>query len=654
MLSKDVEIPVDAIRVDLDSGRIDNKEPLPRLPDKLQRALITRLMKCANIYSPKDPIRETADEAFDSVIRDIEDCNFNPYQIKDAFLEFFAHLLKNYQRYFLMPNKTGDKVADSRQCFNTAEFLNYHKSNKSENFLFKVTETSLFASFIESRYFPSENQYELNYFDDSVKFKRTKNDPFFVKPYYPQETLPALYVNDIGFEPGMVFQYDGFPRLMDCNFSEPRRVQQLAVNAAPKPTLLLKDDMLMRMTQIEWGKFLLTTIYRVWFMAFTACMPRYKQHADQLMDLALSVMDTMKKNANKPDEEIYRKLIEACGHCGLRERVLSLFKRMKNQGIEPDACTHGVYVTAVAEGQELQKQVESILSLSDLPQGSICLSLDMNNCMYVAEDNCPSCANVLEQEDVMMGWERSYSNYTTRCSAPTCEAKFVARFLVILDKTMEASNTLQIEFLSPPIIRKELDNLIYTHGESALLAKDFCDRHKILFWNMALNFDLLKLPSFFLNPGFDVRTLPEIIAYSLKAPKHPARDKSPTVIRSTQNRAYSSNSIDESISDTSSISGASSTSNASYSGAVDSKIFGFMNRRNKSRTSSIASDNQSTKSSVKNMSLKKLFAPYIENFRSENQEKVMRSPYRDRIETDNLDEHPSQEPPEMPQFRGHS
>ena len=114
-------------------------------------------------------------------------------------------------------------------------------------------------------------------------------------------------------------------------------------------------------------------------------------------------MDLMKKNGNKPDEEIYRKLIEACGKCGLRERVLSLFKRMKNQGIEPDACTHGVYVTAVATGQELLKQTDQMISLKDLPPDSLCMFLDLDKVAFIAEDTCPNCEYTLSEEDIMTG-----------------------------------------------------------------------------------------------------------------------------------------------------------------------------------------------------------------------------------------------------------
>ena len=623
MLTSDIEVPVDAVQVDLDNGSIHLREPLPRLPDKLHRQLYNRLMTCANIYSPTDPHRCTCDEAFSMVFHDdSESQRFDHYRVQDAFLEFQTALLKNYQRYFIQIDGGIDKITEARQCFNIPAFLSYHKSNRSDNFLYKVTETSLFASFIEKRIFSGGISYEITYFDKAIKFKRTRNDPVYVKPYYTSETLPTLYANDIGLEPGMVFRYERFPRLEDTMFCEPRRVQQLATNAAPKPTLNLKDETLMRMSHAEWAKFLLSTIHRVWFLTLTASMPRFREQSASLMDLALQVMDSMKKKSVKPDEDLYRRLIEACGRCGLRERVLSLFKRMKNQGIEPDACTHGVYVSAVAEAPEMQKTFENVLTLSDLPPDSLCLTLDLERCVFITEDMCPSCSYNLMHEDIMMGWERSYSNYTTTC--PNCEKKFAARFLVIIEH--QVVKNIQVEFLSPPIIRKELENLMYKDGDSVLLAKDFVDKHRILFWNMALYFDLMKLPNFFLNPTFDPENIPFVISDFIKSPV-----KTPKSSRNTdhsRSRPMSNYSADE-YSDTSSVSGVSSYSNASYNG-IDTKIQNFV--RSRSRNSSISSDN-TTKSSSRNLSLKKLFAPYIEEFRNENYNKGLNSPLLANLDT---------------------
>lgn len=252
LLTSEVEIPFDAVKVYLDDGKIESQENYPRLPDKLKRSLINSLNRSANIYSPNDPIRDTADEAFDRFIREDEDFKyFNPLQTKDAFLDFFTHLLKNYSKFFVMPMKSGDKVMDYRTCFNTADFLNYHKSNKPDTLLYRLTETSLFACFIESRYFSPIAQFELEYFDEALKFKRSKNDPFFVKPFQTRDVLPALLANDIGFEPDSAFRYERFPKLNDNYIVDPRIVQTLAQSTMPKLKLALKDDMLIRLSHEE-------------------------------------------------------------------------------------------------------------------------------------------------------------------------------------------------------------------------------------------------------------------------------------------------------------------------------------------------------------------------------------------------------------------
>ena len=159
-----------------------------------------------------------------------------------------------------------------------------------------------------------------------MRFKRTSTDPCFVKPYRLADVYPALTVNDIGFEPGEKFLYSNFPRLNDQHFIEPRQVKQFAVSQGPKPTLTLRDDMLQKMSSGDWAKFLMTTIFRLWFLTFSHCMVRFKPQASSQMKIAQNILELMKKKAAKPDEEIYRKLIAACGHCGLKESVLMLFK----------------------------------------------------------------------------------------------------------------------------------------------------------------------------------------------------------------------------------------------------------------------------------------------------------------------------------------
>ena len=160
----------------------------------------------------------------------------------------------------------------------------------------------------------------------AMRFKRSRSDPCFVKKYRIPDIYPTLTVNDLGLEPGSKFAYSTFPRLSDENFIEPRQVKQFAASQGPKPTLTLRDDMLQKMSASDWAKFLATTIFRLWFLAFSLCMSKYKAEAGIQMVVAMNILETMKKKATKPDEEIYRKLIAACGHCGLKENVLALFK----------------------------------------------------------------------------------------------------------------------------------------------------------------------------------------------------------------------------------------------------------------------------------------------------------------------------------------
>lgn len=637
LLTDDVSVPGDAVRVELDTGRIFMLEPLPRIPDKPKRQLQTRLYHCANIYHQDDALRMTVDEAFDTVYKDSPQSKaFDVLEVRDAFLEMQTTLLKNYHRYLLTPTSAQQSFNEARDCFNMRGFLQHHKAKTPDSFLTQLVETSLFAAFIESRCFEASSSYEIMYFDEASRFKRTKAEPRFVKPYRPSELFLALGPNDIGFDIDKSFKYECFPRLNNHLFVEPRKVRQLAVSQVPKPVLMLKDELLQKMSQVDWAKFLMLTIYRLWFLSFSANLPRFMDKANELMDLAVHFLDQMKKKTGKQDEEIYRRLIEACGRCGLKHRVLFLFKHMKNQGIEPDACTHGAYVKAVAEQTRAVRKAE--LARAEFPIESLCMNLHLENCVFLTSDICPTCNLEMEHQEIMQGWERSYSNYTTMCPNPRCGASFVPRFTVLVDRkdflpneAQEASEALdeikvEVEFLSPPLLRKELENVLYTAGEGILVQKNLCETHKLLFWNLILNFDLIKLPAFFLDPNYDPEDINIILSRCLSKKKENIfrlPSQSPTLRR---NLSQSNLSDCDNASDTGSVS--SVISAASHNGVLGSKVNHLMNtsgQRSRSRKSSVASDVQSTKSSTsKNHSIKKLFGQLIEDFKSEHRERGRR------------------------------
>jgi len=639
MLTPDIEVPGDAIKIYLDEGRIVMQEVFPRLPEKPKKQLWGRLSQCASLYRKDDPLREAADEAFGFFAPREDERPFDPCEVRDAFLEMQTTLIRSYQRHLILPGEAGQRFRDSRDCFNTAGFLTYHKANKPDQFLYKLTETQHFVHFIESRCFHSDTNHEYAYFDEyfphsAMRFKRTRAEPCFVKPYQTSDVFLTLTVNDIGFEPGTKFIYSNFPRLNEELFIEPRQVKQFATVQGPKPALSLRDDMLQKLTSGDWAKFLMTTVYRLWFLTFSHCMIKYKSAAQNQMTIALSVLETMKKKSAKPDEEIYRKLIAACGHCGLKESVLLLFKstlhpEMKNQGIEPDACTHGVYVKAVAEGQEFKRQLEMPLALSDLSPGSLCLNLRLDDAVFLPSDNCPSCEYQLDMEEIMGGWEKSYTNYTTRC---VCSAAFTPRFHVSVDQneyteaaTMAQERGLQeVEFLSPPVLRKELENLIYREGSDFLLARDFCDKHKVLFWNLVLFFQLLKLPVYFLDPNFDTSGIEDLAKGVTDRPGSSSglRDKS-SYPSPRRGRAPSVSAHSEDISDTGS--NVSGHSNFSHSSAIENKVTLLRDGHRPRSTSkrSTGSETGSVRSVSTSSYIKKVFGAYIEEFAMSNRKRAV-------------------------------
>lgn len=52
-----------------------------------------------------------------------------------------------------------------------------------------------------------------------------------------------------------------------------------------------------------------------------------------------------------------------------------------------------------------------------------------------------------------------------------------------------------VAYLSPLVLRKELESLLQNDGEVVLAQPQFLDSHSIIFWNMVWFFQRLGLPS---------------------------------------------------------------------------------------------------------------------------------------------------------------
>ena len=50
MLTADIEVPIDAVKVYLDESKMHVAEFIPRLPDKARRCLVSRLNQVAGVF----------------------------------------------------------------------------------------------------------------------------------------------------------------------------------------------------------------------------------------------------------------------------------------------------------------------------------------------------------------------------------------------------------------------------------------------------------------------------------------------------------------------------------------------------------------------------------------------------------------------------
>uniref|UniRef100_A0A9J7WZJ3 DENN domain containing 4B n=1 Tax=Cyprinus carpio carpio TaxID=630221 RepID=A0A9J7WZJ3_CYPCA len=146
---------------------------------------------------------------------------------------------------------------------------------------------------------------------------------------------------------------------------------------------------------------------------------------------------------------------------------------------------------------------------------------------------CRSCNSLVYDEEIMAGWSSDDSNLNTTC--PFCSAPFVPLLNAEIcdpgpqhfsfsfnclhtdseschsNKTDSSSETssqsessvpsvggapqVTVAYLSPLVLRKEMESLLENEGDAVLSQVQLLDSHSILFWNLVWYFTRLGLPS---------------------------------------------------------------------------------------------------------------------------------------------------------------
>ena len=176
---------------------------------------------------------EMIDDAFMRILIDPEeeDNQVDAIGVRDAFLEFMSRIMENYKKYIKDPGMTdGAQVNDhagSKDFFNYDKFRADKDASRPQTFIHKLTQTSNFGYFIESRSLGrSVNDDQIIYFDRIVRMKRTSKKPTLLEPFEPKKIIRAEAPSEADLVPDAKYMYEVFPASLDRSlYYTPRRLQ---------------------------------------------------------------------------------------------------------------------------------------------------------------------------------------------------------------------------------------------------------------------------------------------------------------------------------------------------------------------------------------------------------------------------------------------
>lgn len=212
----------------------------------------------------------------------------------------------------------------------STDFFDYDKfradkdAARSQTFLNKLTQTSNFSFFIESRSLGrSEHDEQIIYFDRIVKQKRTSRQPLVLEAFEPKKTIKAEQPSEEGLPSGQIFGYTEFPATLDKTlYYKPRKLNYFKEDSQRSVhKQVLSKQQIKAMNEADWAKYMAEVVYTMWFHVFAVTLPLYGQHASELIGFARKLLQyiSMKLTPLREVEVVYRRMFEACGSCEQQE-----------------------------------------------------------------------------------------------------------------------------------------------------------------------------------------------------------------------------------------------------------------------------------------------------------------------------------------------
>ena len=127
--------------------------------------------------------------------------------------------------------------------------------------------------------------------------------------------------------------------------------------------------------------------------------------------------------------------------------------------------------------------------------GAKAMEIIMTSC-----SKCKNCASLLYDEEIIGGWSAEDNNLNTRC--PFCSQCMVPFLTVhVLDhrhngESPRISEAITIPYLSPLVLRRELESIIEKEGDACLGDDNCVDDHPHVYWNLVWYFQRIGVNSY--------------------------------------------------------------------------------------------------------------------------------------------------------------
>ena len=156
---------------------------------------------------------------------------------------------------------------------------------------------------------------------------------------------------------------------------------------------------------------------------------------------------------------------------------------------------------------DITEQFETLYARANLEteERPVAVGVEMTTC-----SRCQVCGSILYDEEIMAGWTAEDSNLNTCC--PFCQ-RLTVPFLVSLVTDYRSSPPqgdlshpletlppvtqppISVPYISPLVLRKELEAVLDREGDACLTNPDLPDLHPIIYWNLIYFFHRIAVPS---------------------------------------------------------------------------------------------------------------------------------------------------------------